>query len=107
MKSSYLNNVSLPGRGMISKGFGFQPRTLNDFISAIQGGTTSRQYGSFDAGTILKKDITATGAPFAAGDFFTNTFGAKVWDSLNSQTRSFNIFPKDGMGSYDWLENQV
>jgi len=59
------------------------------------------RYGYFGPGSgLLQKDITTTppADAFIATDFFTNTFGAKVWDSLNSQTRFFNLIRKVAWG---------
>ena len=85
--------------GKIDKSFGVSPRTLEDFITATQGAHRTAPYGFFGAGSLLKKDIANTGNPLIASDFFTNTFGAKVWDSLNSQTRTFNILRKVAWGN--------
>jgi hypothetical protein len=79
---------------MMNKAVGFQPRTLADFMATAPGGGRSAQYGYFGPGALLRKDITTAGDTTIAGDFFTNTFGAKVWDSLNSRTTAFNMLRK-------------
>lgn len=87
----------------IDKGQVFTPRSLADWLQRVPGGQTPRElkYGYFGPGSgLLQKDIT-TSPPadaFIATDFFTNTFGAKVWDSLNSQTRFFNLIRKVAWG---------
>ena len=85
--------------GMINKGLGIQPRTLSDWLVATSGGQRTAQYGYFGPGHLLRKDITSAGDGMIAGDFFVNTFGAKVWDSLNSQTRFFNLLRKVAWGN--------
>lgn len=81
----------------------FSPKTIADWMSRVPGGNTPREnrYGYFGPGSgQISKDIT-TSPPadaFVASDFFVNTFGAKVWDSLNSQTRFFNLIRKVGWG---------
>ena len=87
----------------IRKAATFNPRTVADWLQRAPGGTGVRElrYGYFGPGSgLLQKDIT-TSPPadaFIASDFFTNTFGAKVWDSLNSQTRTFNLLRKVAWG---------
>lgn len=81
----------------------WSPRTLADWLQRVPGGSSPRElrYGYFGPGSgLLQKDITASppADAFVAGDFFTNTFGAKVWDSLNSQTRFFNLVRKVAWG---------
>ncbi len=81
----------------------WSPRTLADWMQRVPGGSGTRElrYGYFGPGSaLLQKDITATppADAFVANDFFTNTFGAKVWDSLNSQTRFFNLIRKVAWG---------
>ena len=81
----------------------WSPRTLADWLQRVPGGQQPREmrYGYFGPGSgLLQKDIT-TSPPadaFIATDFFVNTFGAKVWDSLNSQTRFFNLIRKVAWG---------
>ena len=94
--SLYSNGVSI---GNINKDLGLQPRTLSDWFTATGAGSHSPQYGYFGPGHLLMKDITTSGDTFSQQDFFTNTFGAKVWDALNSQTRSFNLLRKVAWGS--------
>ena len=83
----------------LEKSFGVSPKTLVEFIDATSGTHRTAPYGFFGAGSLLKKDITTAGNTMIASDFFTNTFGAKVWDSLNSQTRTFNILRKVAWGN--------
>ena len=98
MDSSYALNTRVNKSGQV-----WSPRTLADWIQRVPGGASPRElrYGYFGPGSgLLQKDIT-TSPPadaFIAGDFFTNTFGAKVWDSLNSQTRFFNLIRKVAWG---------
>lgn len=81
----------------------YNPRTLADWVQRVSGGSGPRElrYGYFGPGSgLIQKDITASppADAFVASDFFTNTFGAKVWDSLNSQTRVFNLLRKVAWG---------
>jgi len=81
----------------------WNPRTLADWLQRVPGGQQPRElrYGYFGPGSgLLQKDITTTppADAFIATDFFVNTFGAKVWDSLNSQTRFFNLIRKVAWG---------
>jgi hypothetical protein len=87
-----------PVMGNINKALGFQPATLADWLSTTPGSQRTAQYGYFGPGALLRKDITTAGDSTIGTDFFTNTFGAKVWDSLNSQTRAFNLFRKVAWG---------
>ncbi len=82
----------------IQKGIGFSPKTLSDWLATSPGSQRSAQFGYFGPGSLLRKDITAAGDPLQLGDFFTDTYGAKVWDSLNSQTRTFNLVRKVAWG---------
>jgi hypothetical protein len=80
----------------------FTPRTLADWLARVPGGSYREQrYGMFGPGSgLLMKDIT-TSPPadaFVASNFFVNTFGAKVWDALNNQTRAFNLIRKVAWG---------
>ena len=93
---SLYNNV---GVGNINKAVGLQPRTLSDWLATTSGSQRTAQYGYFGPGALLRKDITSAGDTTIASDFFTNTFGAKVWDSLNSQTRAFNLLRKVAWGN--------
>ncbi len=81
-----------------SKSIGFQPATLADWLATTPGSQRTAQYGYFGPGALLRKDITGAGDTLVQSDFFTNTFGAKVWDSLNSQTRFFNLLRKVAWG---------
>jgi len=87
----------------LDKSITWSPRTLADWMQRVPGGASPRElrYGYFGPGSgLLQKDIT-TSPPadaFIATDFFVNTFGAKVWDSLNSQTRFFNLIRKVAWG---------
>lgn len=83
----------------IQKQIGFQPRTLADWLSVTGGVGVTSPYGYFGPGYHLRKDITTAGDTFISTDFFTNTFGAKVWDSLNSQTKMFNLLRKVAWGN--------
>lgn len=85
--------------GNINKAVGLQPRTLSDWLSTTSGSQRTAQYGYFGPGALLRKDITSAGDTTVATDFFTNTFGAKVWDALNSQTRAFNLIRKVAWGN--------
>ena len=87
-----LYNTQRASMGNLSKAaLATQPKTINDWLSVTSGGQRSVQYGYFGPGHLLRKDISNAGDTFVGDDFFTNTFGAKVWDSLNSQTRMFNL----------------
>lgn len=86
------------GGMQVNKGLSFQPKTLADWLTATPGSQRSAQYGYFGPGALLRKDITSAGDTMIGTDFFTNTFGAKVWDSLNSQTRFFNLIRKVAWG---------
>lgn len=79
----------------------YSPATISEWLQRSPGGAAGgNEYGYFGPGnSILKKDITAAGSTFVGTDFFTNTFGAKVWDSLNSQTRVFNLLRKVAWGA--------
>jgi hypothetical protein len=66
----------------------------------VPGGVSPQEarYGYFGPGSgLMQKSIVDAGAPFDSS-FFVNTFGAKVWDSLNSQTRFFNLLRKVAWG---------
>jgi hypothetical protein len=79
----------------------WSPRNLADWLMRVPGGASPREmrYGYFGSSNgLLQKDITAVGDSFVSTDFFVNTFGAKVWDSLNSQTRFFNLLRKVAWG---------
>jgi hypothetical protein len=97
-----MNNYNRSWIGKSSGGI-YSPRTLQDWLQRNPGGAGVRElrYGYFGPGSgLLQKDITASppADAFIASDFFTNTFGAKVWDSLNSQTRAFNLIRKVAWG---------
>ena len=95
-RDSLYNN----GGGLVlNKAIGLQPRTLSDWLATTSGSQRTAQYGYFGPGHLLRKDITSAGDATIASDFFTNTFGAKVWDSLNSQTRFFNLIRKVAWGN--------
>lgn len=85
--------------GNINKQLALQPKTLTDWLATTSGSQRTAQYGYFGPGALLRKDITSAGDTMIATDFFTNTFGAKVWDSLNSQTKTFNLLRKVGWGN--------
>ena len=93
-KSIYTGNIN---KSLGS--FGQPLRTLNDWLVATSGSPQTSLYGRLGYGTLLRKDITSAGDALIASDFFTNTFGAKVWDSLNSQTRTFNLIRKVAWGN--------
>lgn len=78
---------------------GFNPRTLADWLAITGGSQRTAQYGGYGPNALLRKNITTAGDPTIASDFFTNTFGAKVWDSLNSKTITFNLFRKVAWGN--------
>ncbi len=89
--------------GLINKGTGvYSPRTIADWLQRSGAGSDrGLRYGYFGPGSgFVSKDITSSppADAFVGSDFFTNTFGAKVWDSLNSQTRFFNLIRKVGWG---------
>lgn len=86
------------GGHTLTKSMGMQPKTLSDWLSVTPGSQRTAQYGYFGPGALLRKDITSAGDTTIGTDFFTNTFGAKVWDSLNSQTRFFNLLRKVAWG---------
>lgn len=79
----------------------YQPRSLSDWLQRAPGGPGGDlNYGYFGPGSsLLRKDITGAGNTFVGTDFFVNTFGAKVWDALNSQTRLFNLLRKVAWGN--------
>lgn len=87
----------------VNKSEVWQPSTLADWLGRVPGGNTPREsrYGYFGSSSSqISKDIT-TSPPanaFVQSNFFVNTFGAKVWDSLNSQTRFFNLIRKVAWG---------
>ncbi len=88
--------------GQVNKAQVYNPRSLADWMQRVPGGSGREQrYGYFGPGSgLIAKDIT-TAPPvdaFVQADFFTNTFGAKVWDSLNNQTRAFNLLRKVAWG---------
>lgn len=87
----------------INKSGVWSPRTVADWLQRTPGtsNATGARYGYFGPGSgMISKDITTTppADAFIASDFFVNTFGAKVWDSLNSQTRFFNLMRKVAWG---------
>lgn len=85
--------------GNLNKAVGFQPKTLADWLAVTAQGQRTAQYGYFGPGSLLRKDITTAGDTTISTDFFINTFGAKVWDSLNSQGRAFNLLRKTAWGN--------
>jgi len=95
MRSSLFSSAP---QGNINKAIGFSPKTIQDWLATAPGSQRSAQFGFFGPGALLRKDISAAGDPLQLGDFFTDTFGAKVWDSLNSQTRTFNLIRKVAWG---------
>lgn len=89
-------------RSQVNKAQVFNPKTLADWMQRVPGGAGRElRYGYFGPGAgMIAKDIT-TAPPvdaFVQADFFVNTFGAKVWDSLNNQTRAFNLLRKVAWG---------
>jgi len=83
----------------INKAATYQPATIADWLQRTPGGTNV-SYGYFGPNSsVLSKDITAAGSPTIGSDFFVNTYGQKVWDSLNSQTRLFNLIRKVAWGN--------
>lgn len=87
----------------LNKSSVLSPRSVADWMQRAPGGAGARElrYGYFGPGsTLLSKDITTTppADAFIASDFFVNTYGAKVWDALNSQTRFFNLMRKVAWG---------
>ncbi len=86
------------GSATLNKGIGFSPTTLADWLAVTPGGQRTAQYGYFGPGSLAQKSIADAGDTTIASDFFTNTFGAKVWDALNSQTRFFNLIRKVAWG---------
>ncbi|KKL13503.1 hypothetical protein LCGC14_2525100, partial [marine sediment metagenome] len=91
-----------PLRSQVNKAAVFTPKSLADWMQRVPGGSGRElRYGYFGPGSgLIAKDIT-TSPPadaFVQADFFTNTFGAKVWDSLNNQTRAFNLLRKVAWG---------
>lgn len=89
-------------QGKVDKAAVFTPKSLTDWMQRVPGGSGRElRYGYFGPGSgLIAKDIT-TSPPvdaFVQSDFFTNTFGAKVWDSLNNQTRAFNLLRKVAWG---------
>jgi hypothetical protein len=99
LQGQSLYNMSSAQLGNINKALTFQPKTISDWLAVTGGDQRSAQYGYFGPGHLLRKDITTAGDTFVGTDFFVNTFGAKVWDSLNSQTRAFNLMRKVAWGN--------
>lgn len=95
--------MNIPGSTLQKSGPNiYQPRTVADWLQRSPGGPGGElNYGYFGPGSsVLRKDITnSASSAFVGTDFFVNTFGAKVWDSLNSQTRVFNLFRKVPWGN--------
>ena len=80
----------------------YQPRTILEWLQRTPGAGSAMDmhYGIFGPqSSIIRKDITSAGDTFVGSDFFTNTFGAKVWDALNSQTRFYNLIRKVAWGN--------
>ena len=81
----------------------YQPRSIADWLNrAPGGGGSGSNYGYFGpASSMLSKDITAANpsGAFVGANFFTDTYGAKVWDALNSQTRVYNLIRKVPWGN--------
>jgi hypothetical protein len=93
---STISKSAMSGTGV------YQPRSILDWLQRMPGGgpAADLNYGYFGPqSSIIRKDITTAGDTFVGTDFFTNTFGAKVWDSLNSQTRLFNLIRKVAWGN--------
>ena len=91
-----------PLKSAVNKAAVFTPKSLADWMQRVPGGSGRElRYGYFGPGSgLIAKDIT-TSPPvdaFVQADFFTNTFGAKVWDALNNQTRAFNLLRKVAWG---------
>ena len=91
-----------PLQSQVNKAAVFTPKSLADWMQRVPGGSGRElRYGYFGPGSgLIAKDIT-TSPPvdaFVQADFFVNTFGAKVWDSLNNQTRAFNLLRKVAWG---------
>lgn len=89
-------------QSQVNKAQVFNPKSLADWMQRVPGGSGRElRYGYFGPGSgLIAKDIT-TAPPvdaFVQADFFVNTFGAKVWDSLNNQTRAFNLLRKVAWG---------
>lgn len=78
----------------------YSPQNIQEWLAKTGGAAgNDLRYGYFGPGSgMLRKDITSAGDTFVSGDFFTDTYGRKVWDSLNSQTRAFNLFRKVAWG---------
>lgn len=78
----------------------YSPANIQEWLAKTGGAAgNDLRYGYFGPGSgMLRKDITSAGDTFVAGDFFTDTYGRKVWDSLNSQTRAFNLLRKVAWG---------
>ena len=97
-----LPNTMLNKSGQSTSSPIYQPRTIADWLQRAPGGgpAGNLNYGYFGpSSTLVRKDITTAGDTFIGSDFFTNTYGAKVWDSLNSQTRTFNLIRKVAWGN--------
>lgn len=94
--------TSIPASTIAKSASGvYQPRSIADWLQRSPGGSgVDLNYGYFGPGSsVLTKDITSAGSPVVGTSFFTNTFGSKVWDSLNSQTRVFNLIRKVAWGN--------
>ena len=72
--------------------------SLSEYIAQSQRGL----YQSIFGDGMLKKDVfsgtafntTTTGAGSGTQSVFTTTYGRKVWQALNNQTRFFNAVPR-------------
>ena len=71
--------------------------SLVEFMTRVEG-----SYGmgaNLPPALDLIKGTALSGSPLVVSDFFTATYGRKVWDVLNNQTKFFNILRKVPFGT--------
>ena len=71
--------------------------SLVEFMTRVEG-----SYGmgaNLPPALDLIKGTALSGSPLVVSDFFTATYGRKVWDVLNNQTKFFNIIRKVPFGT--------
>lgn len=74
--------------------------SLSEYLAQANRGMTQSLLGS----EYLSKAFSGTalgvdGGGSVSGDIFTATFGRKVWQALNNQTRFFNALPRNVWGN--------
>ena len=69
--------------------------TLTEYVAQSQRGLYQSIFGP---GFISMADtffqVGSTGAATGTASIFTTTYGRKVWQALNNQTRFFNAIPR-------------